>query len=169
MSESRLDQTLNKRKEKSMSEQWKKWHIELNEAIDKPSNFDITEMDDLHLKLYETWKSIQETKESLAELEELFNDYKAQLDMNDLPDWAWIWMKKHSRVSWKQEFIKRLGKTVANKISAEAKQKKHPQIGIKYIDPNPDKIPTDPETKQRQQKPKRFELKSPVFELPINK
>lgn len=154
-----------------MSSKWKQWHIDLNEAIEKPSNSDLGEMDELHLSLYKTWKSIQETKESLSELEETFDDLKSQLNKDDLPEWAWIWIKKNSRVSWKQEFINRLGQPKANEISAAAKQKEYPQIGIRFIDPAPDQIPIDPETKKRQEKPKRLTIsqrsQTPLLKLKL--
>lgn len=141
-----------------MSKKWKDWHIKLNEAIDKPTTNQISEMKPIHFKLYTLSQHISEHKEQLAELEEEFNDLKGTLNIKDLPNWAWIWIKKNSRVSWKEVVIKKLGKTYANKISAEAKQKEYPQIGIQFIDPNPDKIPIDPETKKRQEKPKRLNL-----------
>jgi hypothetical protein len=152
-----------------MSKQWKEWHMELNEAIEKPSTADIGEMKELHLNLYKTWKSLQEAKERLELIQNEFDEFKEQLNIDDLPEWCWIWMKKKSRISWKKEFVNRLGQTKANEISAAAKQQKHPQIGIRFIDPKPDDIPIDPETKKRQEKPKRLELskqkRTPLLKL----
>ena len=153
-----------------MSE-WKNWHIELNEAIEKPDQTQLTKMDKKHFRMYALSQKIQSKKEELAELEEQFTDLKSELNQNKLPNWAWIWMKKNSRVSWKQVVINKLGQTFANKISAEAKTKEHPQVGIRFIDPNPDKIPIDPEKKKRQEKPKRLSLKkqskTPLLKLKL--
>jgi hypothetical protein len=154
-----------------MSKQWKDWHIELNEAIDKPTNSQLAEMEETHLNLYKLAKTITDLKEKLSECQEKFDDLKGTLNMEDLPNWAWIWIKKNSRVSWKDVVIKKLGQTFANKISAEAKQKEYPQIGIKFIDPNPEKIPIDPETKKHQKKPGRLNLtketKTPLLKLKL--
>jgi hypothetical protein len=144
-----------------MSEKWKQWHIELNEAIEKPTTKQIGEMDNLHLKLYKTWKTLQEKKEDLELVQNEFDELKEQLDIKNLPEWCWIWIKKQSRIAWKQEFINRLGKVAANKIAADAKQKEYPQIGIRFIDPKPEDIPIDPEKEARQKKPKRLNLTKP--------
>jgi hypothetical protein len=144
-----------------MNEKWKQWNIELNEAIEKPTNNDIVEMDELHLKLYQTWKKMQELKEDLELVQNEFNELKEQLDIKNLPNWCWIWIKKKSRIAWKEEFINRLGQVSANKVSAAAKQKEYPQIGIRFIDPKPEDIPINPETKKRQEKPKRLKLTEP--------
>jgi hypothetical protein len=153
-----------------MSE-WKQWHIELNEAIEKPSQTQLAEMDKTHFELYVLSQKIQNLKDELAEAEDLFKDLKDTLNPNSLPNWAWIWIKKQSRVAWKQVVIDRLGHTYANKISAEQAQKEYPQIGIQFIDPNPEKIPIDPEKKKRQQKPKRFKIlpekQTPLLKLKL--
>ena len=151
-----------------MSKQWKDWHIELNEAIDKPTQSQIIGMTKEHYEMYSLSQKIQFKKEELAELEEEFKDLKGTLNITNLPNWAWTWIKKNSRVSWKEVVIKKLGQKYANKISAEAKQKEYPQIGIQFIDPNPDKIPIDPEKKKRQEKPKRLNL-SPETKTPLLK
>ena len=153
-----------------MSE-WKKWHIELNKAIEKPDQTQLTKMDKKHFQMYSLSQKIQLKKEELAELEEEFTDLKEELNPKKLPNWAWNWMKKNSRVSWKQVVIDKLGQTFVNKLSAEAKTKEHPQIGIQFIDPDPDKIPIDPEKKKRQEKPKRLSLtkqsKTPLLKLKL--
>jgi len=141
-----------------MSKEWKQWHIELNEAIEKPTRFQISKMDKTHYELYKLSEEIKIKKDELSLLEEEFKDLKDTLDQKNLPNWAWIWIKKQSRVAWKQVVIDRLGQTYANKISAEQKQKEYPQIGIQFIDPDPESIPIDPEKKKRQEKPKRFKL-----------
>ena len=141
-----------------MREQWKQWNIELNEAIEKPSQLQIANMNQTHFELYSLALEIQTKKDELDELEDQFKDLKDTLNPQSLPQWAWIWIKKQSRVAWKQVVIDRLGQTYANKISAKQKQKKYPQIGIQFIDPDPKSIPIDPEKKKRQEKPKRFKL-----------
>jgi len=141
-----------------MSKEWKQWHIELNEAIEKPSQSQLADMDKTHFELYTLSVKIQNLKDELAEAEDQFKDLKDTLNQNNLPKWAWIWIKKQSRVAWKQVVIDRLGQTYANQISAEQAQKKYPQIGIQFIDPDPKHIPIDPEKKKRQEKPKRFKL-----------
>jgi hypothetical protein len=150
---------------------WKEWHIELNEAIEKPTNGQLIDMDKKHFKMYSLSQKIQIKKEELSELEEEFKDLKETLNPQKLPNWAWTWIMKKSRVSWKQVVINKLGKTYANKISAEAKQKKYPQIGIQFIDPDPEKIPIDPEKKEHQEKPARLNLvkqqKTPLLKLKL--
>jgi len=150
---------------------WGKWHMELKDAVDKPNQEQLTKMEKKHFELYSLYEKIKSRKEELEELEERFNDLKGTLNIKKLPNWAWVWMKKHSRVAWKQEFINRLGKTKANEVSAQAKTKEHPQIGIQFIDPNPDKIPIDPKTKELSQKPKRLNLskkkKTPLLKLKV--
>jgi len=135
---------------------WKQWHLELNEAIEKPTRFQKEQMNKTHFELYKIAQEIQIKKEELELLQEEFKDIKDTLNQNKLPNWAWIWYKKQSRVSWKQVVIDRLGQTCADKILADQKQKRHPQIGIQFIDPNPDQIPIDPNKKK--QKPKRLQL-----------
>ena len=49
--------------------------------------------------------------------------------------WAWIWIKKSSRVKWKQEFINALGRKKAKEVALDYETKEYPQIGIQYIDP----------------------------------
>jgi hypothetical protein len=153
-----------------MSE-WKNWHIELDEAIEKPTQSQIVEMDKAHFELYTLSIKIRDTKDELDEMEERFKDIKDSLNKTSLPDWAWIWIKKQARVAWKQVVINRLGQTYANRISAEQKQKKYPQVGIRFIDPDPEKIPIDPDKKKRQKKPKRFKLskekRTPLLKLKI--
>ena len=155
-----------------MSE-WKKWHLELNKAIEKPTRFQKNQMDKVHFELYQLAQEIQTKKEELELLQEEFTDIKDTLNQNDLPKWAWIWYKKQSRVAWKQVVIDRLGQTYANKILANQAQKKYPQIGIQFIDPDPEKIPIDPNKKKQQQKPKRFKLTkqthTPLLKLKIAK
>lgn len=152
-----------------MISKWKQWHIELDEAIEKPTSSQIKEMNTDHFDLYSLSQKIQIKKEELSELEEQFKDLKDTLNPKKLPNWAWTWIMKKSRVSWKQIVIKKLGETYANKISAEAKQKEYPQIGIQFIDPNPEKIPIDPDKKKRQEKPVRLNLakqqKTPLLKL----
>lgn len=150
-----------------MSE-WKNWHIKLNEAIEIPTSTQLNLMNSEHSKMYQLAQKIKRHKELLSEYEEEFNDLKEQLDIKKLPSWCWIWQLKNSRVSWKQEFINRLGKTAANKLSATAKTKTTPQIGIRFIDPNPDQIPIDPEAAKRQEKPKKLKL-TPLKTTPLLK
>jgi hypothetical protein len=150
---------------------WKQWHLELNEAIEKPTRFQKKQMDETHFELYRIAQEIQTKKEELELLTEEFKDIKDTLNQNNLPDWAWIWYKKQSRVAWKQVVIDRLGQTYANKISANQAQKKYSQVGIQFIDPNPDQIPIDPNKKKQQEKPKRFKLakqtRTPLLKLKI--
>lgn len=137
---------------------WKKWHIEVDKAIEKPTQGQLIDMDKVHYSLYTLSKKIAVAKEELAELEDQFKDLKDSLNPNNLPNWAWNWIKKQGRVAWKQIVIDRLGQTYVNKISAKQKQKEYPQIGIQFIDPVPDKIPIDPIKKKSLLKPKRLKL-----------
>jgi len=150
---------------------WKQWHIELNEAIEKPTQGQLIDMDKVHYSLYTLSMKIAVAKEELSELEDEFKDLKDELNPEDLPSWAWKWIKKQSRVAWKQVVIDRLGQTYADKISATQKQKKYTQVGIQFIDPNPENIPIDPLNKKRQEKPKRLKLakqkRTPLLKLKL--
>ena len=137
---------------------WKEWHIEVDKAIEKPTNGQLIDMNKMHYAFYSLSKKIAVAKEELAEMEDQFKDLKDELDPNNLPSWAWSWIKRQGRVAWKQIVIDRLGQTYANQISAKQKQKEYPQIGIQFIDPVPDKIPIDPTKKKLQLKPKRLKL-----------
>jgi len=137
---------------------WKEWHIEVDKAIEKPTQGQLIDMNKMHYAFYSLSKKIAVAKEELAELEDKYKDLKDSLDPDDLPKWAWNWIKKQGRVAWKQVVIDRLGQTYANQISAKQKQKKYPQIGIQFVDPAPDKIPIDPIKKKSLLKPKRLKL-----------
>lgn len=137
---------------------WKEWHIEVDKAIEKPTQSQLINMNKVHYSLYTLSKKIAVAKEELSELEDEFKDLKDTLNSKDLPNWAWNWIKKQGRVAWKQVVIDRLGQTYANQISAKQKQKEYPQIGIQFIDPAPDKIPIDPIKKKSLLKPKRLKL-----------
>jgi len=143
---------------------WKTYNKEKKAAIEKPNSKQKLQMDELHLTLYELFQEKEALKESLEkvdfEIETLLKEVDELLKSKDPPHWAWRWVFKKSNISWKSEFIKRLGQAEANKIVSEAKPKEYPKIGILYIDPTPDLLPPDPIKEKNKKTPKRIRLKT---------
>jgi hypothetical protein len=142
---------------------WKKYNKEKKEAIEKPNNKQKLQMDELHLTIYELYQEKEALQEALEkvnlDIEIHLKEVDELLKSKNPPNWAWRWIFKKSNISWKSEFVKRLGQAEANKIVSEAKQNEYPKIGIQYIDPNPDLLPENPITIKRQQKPIKVRLK----------
>lgn len=79
----------------------------------------------------------------LKQVNERLSEIRSQLmviQKIDPQNWMWIWEKKRTSVKWKDEFVKALGQRKADAITKKYKTKKHPQLGIKYVDPIPDSI-----------------------------
>jgi hypothetical protein len=143
---------------------WKSYQKEKKAAIEKPSSKQRLQMDDLHLTIYELFEEKEALKSALEkvdyEIEALLKEVEVLLKSNNPPNWAWKWIFKKSNISWKSEFIKRLGQAEANKIVAEAEPNEYPKIGILYIDPTPDLMPPNPIKEKNKQTPKRIRLKT---------
>jgi hypothetical protein len=120
-------------------------------------------MDELHLTLYELYQEKWALQEALTkvefDIEVQLKEVDELLKSNNPPNWAWRWIYKKSNISWKSEFVKRLGQAEANKILSVAKQNEYPKIGIQYVDPNPDLLPENPDEIKRKQKPSKVRLK----------
>jgi hypothetical protein len=153
--------------DQSMSE-WQKYNDELKQSIEEPTKKDLLQMDELHLTIYELNQEKISLEQSLKEvndkLEQKIEKVKQLLASDNPPNWAWNWIFKKTSIAWKQEFINRLGKAEANKISAEAKQKEYPKVGIRFVDPNPELIPETPIDKAKRNV-KRLDLPAPKLTL----
>jgi len=142
---------------------WKKYNKEKKGAIEKPTAKQKLQMDELHLTLYELYQEKWALQEALTkvefDIEVQLKEVDELLKSNNPPNWAWRWIYKKSNISWKSEFVKRLGQAEANKILSVAKQNEYPKIGIQYVDPNPDLLPENPVEIKRKQKPSKVRLK----------
>jgi hypothetical protein len=78
-------------------------------------------------------------KEIDKEIDEIKTEIKPEIK-SGLIHWAWIWMKKATRVKWKEEFVIACGQPKANEVLKKYKAIEYPQISIQYIDPIPESI-----------------------------
>ena len=112
--------------------------------VEDPTNEEIEQMDIIHKTLYHNYKRKERLEQELENVNKIIdkikNDIKEKIEKGKKFNWTWIYYITKGRVSWKEEFVKALGTKKAEEISEQAKKKKHPQIGIKFIDPIPDTI-----------------------------
>ena len=100
-------------------------------------------LDSRHQELIFLSKEREKINQRLTEIEEQISSIKESIK-DDIKSgsikWGWIWMKKQTRVKWKEEFIKFLGTKKANEVKSKYEQKEYEQIGIQYVDSLPENI-----------------------------